>query len=109
MSGLTPDHLLAMATTNPAKVLGVGHELGTLEAGKLADLIVLDVGLSALPIDMPLANVIYSMGSRDVTHVMVDGSWVVWNRDSVLATQKDLRHEYQTALTDIRKRVGFKL
>ena len=106
---LSPDHLLAMATTNPAKVLGVEHELGTLEAGKLADLIVLDVGLAALPIDVPLANVIYSMGSRDVTHVMIDGSWVVWNRDSVLASQKDLRHEYQTALTEIRNRVGFSL
>lgn len=107
MSGLSPDHLLAMATTNPAKVLGVDHELGTLKAGKLADLIVLDVGLSALPIDMPLANVLYSMGSRDVTHVMVDGSWVVWNREPVLVRQNDLREEYHTALTEIRQRVGF--
>lgn len=106
LTSLSPDHLLAMATTNPAHVLGVADSLGTLEAGKLADLIVLDVNLSSLPMVDPLANIIYSMGSRDVTHVMVDGHWVVWNRDLPHLSLTDLRVQYETAVSEVYKRVG---
>ncbi len=106
LAHLSPDHLLAMATTNPARVLGVIDDLGTLEAGKLADLVVLDIGLSSLPIDNPLANVIYSMGSRDVTHVMIDGNWVIWNRELAHVSHADTRAQYQQALDEIHKRVG---
>jgi imidazolonepropionase-like amidohydrolase len=39
-SGATPWQTLQAATKHAAEVSGVGHDLGTLEAGKLADLIV---------------------------------------------------------------------
>ena len=45
----SPDHLLAMATTIPARVLGRERDLGTLEPGKKADLVAMKRGLSALP------------------------------------------------------------
>lgn len=41
-AGLTPDQIVKMATRNAAVHLGMSDELGTLEAGKLADLIVVD-------------------------------------------------------------------
>ncbi|TAA41091.1 amidohydrolase family protein [Corallincola spongiicola] len=40
--GMTPMQALATATINPAKTLGLDDELGSLKAGKLADLIVID-------------------------------------------------------------------
>ncbi|GIO99585.1 amidohydrolase [Paenibacillus lautus] len=40
-SGLTPLQALQTATLNPAKYLGREHELGTVEEGKLADLVLL--------------------------------------------------------------------
>lgn len=41
-AGLSPLEALQTATTNPAKFLGLGKSLGTIEAGKLADLVLLD-------------------------------------------------------------------
>jgi imidazolonepropionase-like amidohydrolase len=41
-AGLTPADALRAATITPARVLGVDAELGTVEEGKLADLVLLD-------------------------------------------------------------------
>jgi imidazolonepropionase-like amidohydrolase len=41
-AGLTPMQALQTATRNPARVLGLEHELGTVEEGKLADLVLLE-------------------------------------------------------------------
>jgi imidazolonepropionase-like amidohydrolase len=48
-AGLTPAEALAAATINPARAIGRGHEQGTIERGKLADLLILDAD--------PLANI----------------------------------------------------
>jgi len=41
-AGATPRQALYAATAEPARFLGLGHDLGTVEAGKIADLVVLD-------------------------------------------------------------------
>jgi hypothetical protein len=46
-AGLSPLEALQTATTNPARFLGLGESLGTIEPGKLADLVLLD----ASPLD----------------------------------------------------------
>ncbi|MBV2131080.1 amidohydrolase family protein [Arsukibacterium indicum] len=40
--GMSPLEALKTATINPAKTFGMDHQLGTIEPGKLADLIVID-------------------------------------------------------------------
>jgi hypothetical protein len=42
IAGLTPTEALRAATVNPAKFLGVDKSLGTIEVGKLADLVLLN-------------------------------------------------------------------
>jgi imidazolonepropionase-like amidohydrolase len=41
-AGLTPGEILASATLNGARLMGRQHEMGTIEEGKLADLVILD-------------------------------------------------------------------
>jgi 5-methylthioadenosine/S-adenosylhomocysteine deaminase len=103
---LSPDHLLAMATTIPAALVGRSTDLGTLEPGKLADLVILKQSLSSYPAQEPLANVIYSMGSRDVTHVMINGRWSVWNQSLASANELELRKAYMDAVHDIQSLVN---
>jgi 5-methylthioadenosine/S-adenosylhomocysteine deaminase len=102
---ISPDHLLAMATTIPAKVLGVDKDLGTLEAGKQADMVFLKTSLSSEPSDNKLANVIYSMGARDVSHVMVNGTWTLWNKMLPNLDETKLRTEYLAAVAEIHHRI----
>jgi 5-methylthioadenosine/S-adenosylhomocysteine deaminase len=94
-----------MVTTIPAKALGVSDELGTLELGKKADFVMLRAGLSALPNQNHLANVIYSMGSRDITHVMVNGQWRIWNRNLEHLNELHLRDDYLKAVKEISARI----
>jgi imidazolonepropionase-like amidohydrolase len=60
--GMSPLQALKTATINPAKTFGMDHQLGSLEAGKLADLIVIDGN--------PLQNI---QDSDKVTMTMVNG------------------------------------
>ena len=42
LGGMTPLEALRTATLNPAQVLGLDRDLGSLEVGKLADVVVID-------------------------------------------------------------------
>ena len=64
-AGLTPLAALRTATLDPARVLGVADALGTVEEGKLADLVLLDAN--------PLEDV---TNTREIAAVVVDGRYL---------------------------------
>ncbi len=64
-AGLTPMEALQAATRNPAKFLGMSDSLGTVERGKLADLVLLDAN--------PLENI---ENTRRIAAVVVNGRYV---------------------------------
>ncbi len=69
---------LAMATINGARALGLDAEIGSLVAGKAADVICVDLGRFELqPMLDPLTRLVYAASSRDVTDVWVAGEHVV--------------------------------
>jgi 5-methylthioadenosine/S-adenosylhomocysteine deaminase len=71
----------AMATREGARVLGLGDTTGTLEIGKAADLIVVDVDQPHLtPLYDPCSHLVYAARAADVRHVMVDGRWLLTDR-----------------------------
>ena len=96
--------LLRAFTESPAKVFGLDRQIGTLEAGKAADLVFLRLDLDALPITDYFANLIYSMSSRHVQHVMVDGRWCLWNSALVGVAVEDLEEAFVDAVDIITKR-----
>jgi cytosine/adenosine deaminase-related metal-dependent hydrolase len=78
---LPAEQVLAMVTCAGAEVLGMQDEIGTLEAGKLADITVLDMQrVGWRPLHNPFANLVYGSGSREaVDTVVVDGELLVRN------------------------------
>jgi len=73
--------VLRMATQGGAEALHMGERIGSLEAGKRADLIVLDVsGPNALPLFDPTSHVVYSARSDAVQTVVVEGKVLMERR-----------------------------
>lgn len=86
---------LEMATINGAKAIGREHDLGSIEVGKLADLIFIDLeGPHLAPVLDPVANLIYAGQSSDIAHVMVGGEFLVKDRQ---ALQLDTHEIVQSA------------
>jgi len=77
---------LTMATRLGAKALHIGDITGSLEPGKRADIILIDINpihnsprFNREP-DNTYASIVYASKSTDVTDVMVNGKWVLRNR-----------------------------
>ncbi len=71
---LSPMTVLRMATINGARALGIDDLVGTIEVGKRADLILVDLDKAHLrPLFDPAAALVYSAQAADVSLVMVDG------------------------------------
>jgi 5-methylthioadenosine/S-adenosylhomocysteine deaminase len=78
---LTAEHALRAATIDGARAAGLDREVGTLEVGKRADLVVLDAASPSLSPVFDAHSALASAGGRgDVRHVVVDGKVVVEDR-----------------------------
>jgi len=65
---------LAMATIEGARAIGLGQTIGSIEKGKQADIIIVDVDkLHMQPMYDPFSSLVYSAKSSDVSLVMVGG------------------------------------
>jgi 5-methylthioadenosine/S-adenosylhomocysteine deaminase len=75
---MPPEHALEMATVHAARILGVADELGSVEVGKRADLVLFDTDRpSWQPLYNPVSNLVYSATGNTADMVLVDGEIVV--------------------------------
>jgi len=73
--------VLKMATIWGAKVLGLEKEIGTIEVGKKADIITIDLRKPHLvPLYNPLSTIVYSANGSDVKDVIVNGRVLMKDR-----------------------------
>jgi len=73
--------LIRMATIDGARALGLGKITGSLEVGKRADLIVIDINKPHLtPMYNPYSHVVYAASGQDVRHSIIDGRIVMEDR-----------------------------
>jgi 5-methylthioadenosine/S-adenosylhomocysteine deaminase len=90
---------LLMATRLGAQALHIGHLTGSLEAGKRADLILVDV--SAVhnspsfkrALDNAYAQIVYAGKSTDVSDVMVNGKWLMRGHQLLTLNEGELLAE----------------
>ncbi|PSM20246.1 amidohydrolase [Nitratireductor sp. StC3] len=91
--------VIRMATVEGARVLGLDAHIGTLEPGKQADLIRIDMTAPRLqPVYDPYATLVFSAMPDDVRDVMVAGSWLMRDRTVLTLERKQvLRDALQVA------------
>ena len=96
--------VLTLATRGGAEALGLAEEIGSLEEGKQADLVLLDLERAWNPVDQrdPYAAIVHSASPENVRAVMVAGTWLyregVLLRDDEREIRRAARHELDALL-----------
>ena len=82
---------LHAATLSGARALGLDHEIGSLVAGKQADVIAVDFsGLEATPCYDPVSHLVHAVGRESVTDVWVGGERVLRGRELMMADEASI-------------------
>ncbi|MCI6255722.1 MAG: amidohydrolase [Clostridiales bacterium] len=92
---MTAEKVLEMATIDGARALGMEDEIGSLEVGKKADLVIFDPVEcpKAIPMHNPVSTLVYSASMKNIVGAMVDGKVVMEN--GVITTVKDEKEIYR--------------
>jgi cytosine/adenosine deaminase-related metal-dependent hydrolase len=88
---LPPGKVLEMVTVDAAKALGLEKEIGSLEPGKKADVILIDwFRPHMVPMNMPLYRVAYFANGNDVTTVLVNGRILMRDRKVLTVNEEEV-------------------
>jgi cytosine/adenosine deaminase-related metal-dependent hydrolase len=83
--------VLEMVTIDAARALGMEREIGSLEPGKKADIILVDLFRPHMvPMNMPLYRVAYFANGNDVSTVLVNGRVLMRDRQVLSVSEEDV-------------------
>ncbi len=93
---------LEMATIGGARALGLDHLIGSLEPGKRADVVIVELDEDNLvPLYDPVSHLAYAVEAADVRTVLVDGRVVVRDRALLTADDAEIRRRVRELATEI--------
>lgn len=104
---VSTEQVLEMATINGARCALMEKEIGSLEVGKKADLIILNPDtIHSLPVIDPVANIVYAMSSENVESNMCNGKWLMKNREILFLDEKDLLEKVKIQNKKVMDKAG---
>ena len=90
------DGIVKIGTMGGALALGAGQELGSTEAGKKADLVIVETdSVNMFPCYNPYSALVYSANASNVDTVMVNGELLVRGKQLVKADLQKIRRELE--------------
>ena len=104
---ITAEQVLEMATIGGARAVGLDHEIGSIEVGKQADLVVLRAdNLCITPLHHPVSALVYSAIGDEVEHVLIAGRLVLEHGCMTTLDEDIIRRESQAAADSLIERAG---
>jgi 5-methylthioadenosine/S-adenosylhomocysteine deaminase len=101
---LDAETVLAMATIEGARALGLADRIGSLEPGKEADLIVIDTRQPHLtPLYHPASHLVYAARGGDVATSIIRGQVVMENRTLQTLDREQVMHDVNRLAAEIRE------
>ena len=98
---------LEMATINGARALGLDKQIGSLEAGKRADLVIVSAASARLtPMYDPVSHLVYAVHGDDVRTVMVNGRLLMRDRKMLTLDEPAVLAEARKLAASVRAAVG---
>lgn len=97
--------VLKMATINGAKALGLDDKIGSLEEGKLADIILIDLNNpNHTPQNNLISSLPYSTFDKDVSYVIINGDLVYDDKKFVYLNEKEIIKNAEESFQKLRNR-----
>lgn len=108
MTLLPSEKMLEMATINAAKAVGLDHLIGSLEVGKRADIITIDLmNPRLMPTYNPAHTLVLSVTGSDVDHCIINGDLLMENREVIGVDQVSIMRQAQEISDVINERANF--
>lgn len=105
-AAMPPLTVVEMATIGSAKALHMEDKLGSLESGKLADIIVVDTKApNMVPMYSPYAALVYGANGSNVRHTIVDGKILMEDRQLLTVDEQAIISEAQNFANKVRQTV----
>ncbi len=99
--------VLKMATRWGAEVLGLQDEIGSIEIGKKADIITVDLRSPHLqPLYDPYSLIVYSASAGDVRDVIINGKIVLRDKKFVALDLEEIKAKVRETAEPLKKRAG---
>jgi 5-methylthioadenosine/S-adenosylhomocysteine deaminase len=101
---------LRLATIEAAKAVGLDHEVGSLRAGKKADLLIINLQEPSLmpyiksPIRNIVPNLVYSAKGNEVESVMVDGQFIMRDKELLTVNEQETLQIAQSVADEISEK-----
>jgi len=103
---LTAERLLKLATLDGARTLRLDREIGSLEVGKQADIIAIDLsGAHNTPIHDPVSAIVFSASADDVIFSAVAGR-VLFDGELQTVDENDLQRRVKSAMSRITAKLS---
>ncbi len=100
---------LELATISGARAMHMGHQTGSLEPGKRADIAIVDMeGIHNQPhfhnnADAVYSRLVYAAKSSDVAHVLCNGRWLMRDRVLLTVDEEQAKAEARIVAAEIDK------
>lgn len=83
--------VLKMATINGAKALGLEKKIGSIEIGKLADIIIIDIEDTKIkPVNNLISEIVYNVTGNNVITTIIDGKILMKDRKITMDKEKEI-------------------
>lgn len=101
-TALSVEQVFEMATIKGAKALGMEKEIGSIEVGKKADLVLLDFNKPHLtPYRHPLSHIVYSAQGGDVDTVICNGQMLMQDRQVLILDEREVMLQAEEAAQNL--------
>lgn len=104
---LPTKELIKMATLGGAKALQLEDEIGTIDEGKKADIILIDIDQPHItPTHNLIKTFVGALNSNDVNDVIIDGKLIMKDREMLTLDEEKIKYNSRKRLQSIKQKAG---
>ncbi|XP_010025285.2 5-methylthioadenosine/S-adenosylhomocysteine deaminase [Eucalyptus grandis] len=109
-TALPAETVLRMATINGAKSVLWDNEIGSLEVGKKADMLVINASTwHMVPLHDCISGLVYCMRTENIVSVMCNGQWIMKDKRILSVDEEEVISLAKRASSELLKRAGIKI